>query len=237
MEIKNLGNNAFANYILQFENGSILIDAGYATNFNKFQRKLEKNNIDIKDIKYMFLTHVHNDHISYLKELAEKTDIMLIMNKKAKDRLLRGSNVLGDATSKISKIFSILTKLTGQSTKKFPSIDVSNNTIFVDNNSKFFKDNGFPLSIITLEGHTPDSIGLVTDTGEIFCGDACINNFPAKKRQTLLIEDLEKYKDSWKKMINLNARIIYPGHGKPFLANDLLKFKNDLNEMKLYKNK
>ncbi len=235
MNIINLGSTMFNNYLLQFENGCILIDAGYNTSYPKFLEKLGSAGIELEDIKYIFLTHVHSDHISYLKELLD-TGTKLIIHSQARGRLQRGQNVLGDCSTFLSKFFSLLTKWTGKSDRKWSAIDCEN-ALLCDNKAELLQEQGFPLTIVELPGHTPDTIGLLTDDGKLFCGDMTMNGFPAIQRKTLLIEDVDKYKQSWLKIIELNPMTLYPGHGKPFPVDDMVKYQPTINDLILWRNK
>lgn len=235
MNIINLGNTMFNNYLLQFENGCILIDAGYNTGFEKFLDKLGSVGIELGDIKYIFLTHVHNDHISYLKELLD-SGIKLIIHSQAKGRLLKGQNVLGDCSTLISKVFSLLTKWTGKSEGKWTPIDAAD-ALLCDGKAGLLKEQGFPLTIVELPGHTPDTIGLLTDDGKLFCGDMTMNGFPARQRKTLLVEDVDQYRQSWQKIIELDPLTLYPCHGRPFPIDDMVKYQPAVNDLILWRNK
>ena len=70
--------------------------------------------------------------------------------------------------------------------------------------------------------------------GVLFCGDAAMNGFPSIKRTIIWIENLDKYKKSWDKMIELNPKMVYPSHGKPFPTSDLIRYKSQLDAIKLY---
>lgn len=48
-------------YLLHLKNGYMLIDTGYSSNYDSFVKGLKKNNIDISQIKYLFITHYHDD--------------------------------------------------------------------------------------------------------------------------------------------------------------------------------
>ena len=60
-----------------------------------------------------------------------------------------------------------------------------------------------------------------------------MNGFPSIKRTIIWIEDLELYKRSWEKMIELNPKMVYPAHGKPFPTSDLKKYQSHLGRIQL----
>jgi len=48
------------------------------------------------------------------------------------------------------------------------------------------------------------------------------------------IGDKEEFKASWKKIIDLAPRVLYPAHGKPFKTSDLNKYLPYLDKIRLY---
>ena len=73
---------------------------------------------------------------------------------------------------------------------------------------------GLKAKIVHIPGHTPGSIGVITDDRDLIAGDMFFNN---KKPDTArIIENEEQLKESFDKLRSMNIRIIYPGHGKPF---------------------
>ncbi|MBP3320595.1 MAG: MBL fold metallo-hydrolase [Clostridia bacterium] len=67
------GSSGNCTYI-EFESGEgILIDAGKSA--KQIELFLSRNNININNLKYIFVTHEHTDHVSALKVLLKKYDI------------------------------------------------------------------------------------------------------------------------------------------------------------------
>lgn len=78
--------------------------------------------------------------------------------------------------------------------------------------------------ILRTSGHTSCSVSLLHKDGALFCGDAAMNNFPSIHRIIIWVENKVDYRHSWQKMILLNPKMIYPGHGKPFPVADIKRF-------------
>lgn len=83
MKIENLGNRVANNFIFPIQNGYVLIDTGYEKHFSIFCRELQKRKIALQDIRYVFLTHAHDDHAGFLNELLKNTQAKVILSEKA----------------------------------------------------------------------------------------------------------------------------------------------------------
>lgn len=62
-----------------------------------------------------------------------------------------------------------------------------------DGTNQPLMEQDIPLKILELHGHTLDSIGLLSEDGELFRGDAAMNGFPSVNRNIIWIENLEDY--------------------------------------------
>ena len=240
MKIFNIGNRIVNNYIIKTEKGYVVIDTGYTGNYARFSENLQKNKIAKEDIKFIFITHAHDDHIGFLNELRNDTNAILVMHEESSERLLVGHNkFVGGCSNLLAKIFVESMTLAGKGKHEFPivKIDETDNIVLWNGQNQFFKQKGIGLEIVSLPGHTSDSIGLLTENGDLFCGDACMNGFPSIKRNIIWIENVENYRKSWDTMIESSAEMIYPSHGLPFPKQDLIKYRKSLNNIKLHKTK
>jgi glyoxylase-like metal-dependent hydrolase (beta-lactamase superfamily II) len=234
MDIINIGNLMMNNYLLKICNGYIAIDTGYPGNFDRFCKKLRMRNIELKKIRYILLTHAHDDHAGFLGELLQATDASVIIHKDSPERLAVGHNLpIGGCPTAFAKTFFALMKLVGKGKHEFPAVNVSGRAIVWDGKAQPLREQGIPLDILALPGHTADSIGLLSDNGYLFCGDAAMNGFPSSKRYTIWIENLKDYAGTWDSMIRGNAKTIYPSHGKPFPVHDLIRFRKSADAITL----
>ncbi len=225
MDMINIGNFMMNNYLLKILNGYIAIDTGYPGSFDKFCKGLKAKNIELKKIRYILLTHAHDDHAGFLGELLKATDASVIIHKDSPERLALGHNLsVGGCPTAVAKAFFGCMRIAGKGKHQFPAVDVSGRAIVWDGNGQPLRERGIPLDILALPGHTADSIGLLAD-GDLFCGDAAMNGFPSVKRITIFIENLIDYAGSWDSMVRSNAKTIYPSHGRPFPVSDLIRFR------------
>ena len=232
--IYNLENRIANNYLVGLnEGGFVLIDTGYVEGYANFLQRLKKTDVTPEEIKYIFLTHAHDDHAGFLNQVLAITDAKVILHPKAIERLLKGQNpFIGGCSSRLAWLFCQILKLFGKGEHKYPPIkqEYLNRLITID--SEQFKSLLLPFEVVETPGHTADHIALLKD-GILFCGDAAMNGFPSIRRVIIWIEDLEQYKQSWEKMIALNLQMIYPSHGKPFPTKDLVKYRSHLDGIKL----
>ncbi|SHK90305.1 MBL fold metallo-hydrolase [Fibrobacter sp. UWB12] len=233
MTIYNIGNRVVNNYLFAIDEGYILIDTGYENGFARFQRNLKKLNIQPSEIKFIFLTHAHDDHAGFLNKVLAITNAKVILHPKAIERLKSGQNSFeGGCSSMLAYIFCKLFALFGKSGHKFPPIKDEYLNRLITTDSQEFRNLNLPIQAFETPGHTADHISLLKG-GILFCGDAAMNGFPSIKRNIIWIENLQDYRKSWEKMIAFNPAKIYPSHGKPFDVNDLKRFIKSIDKIKL----
>ena len=232
--ICNLGSRVVNNYLISSDAGLILIDTGYAGGFPHFLKMLEKNRIRPTEIRYVFLTHAHDDHAGFLNEVLEATDAEVILHPKAAEGLKRGQNSFeGGCSSFTAWLFCQILALFGHGDHRYPAIREEYLERLIPIGSERFEALDFPCEVLETPGHTADHISLLT--GErLFCGDAAMNGFPSRKRTIIWIEDLPAYRQSWETIIGKNPDMIYPSHGRPFKTADLKKYLKSLDRVKLY---
>ena len=233
--VYNLGNRVVNNYLVSLDDGGyVLIDTGYAENYPAFRKRLEKISVSPQEIKYIFLTHAHDDHAGFLNEVLAITDAKVMLHPKAIDGLLRGQNSFeGGCSSRLAWLFCQILALFGKGEHKYPPLKEEYLDRFITIDSPAFKALSLPFEIIETPGHTADHISMFKD-GILFCGDAAMNGFPSIKRTIIWIENLDDYMRSWEKMIELNPKMVYPAHGKPFPTSDLKKYQSHLGRIQLY---
>ena len=234
MEIFNLGNRIVNNYLISTEVGNILIDTGYEGSFSRFSNKLNKLKINPKEIRYVFLTHAHDDHAGFLNEVLAVTDAKVILHPKAIDRLKCGQNSFeGGSSSRLALLFCKILALCGKGEHKFPAIREEFLPRLITTDSEEFHTLQLPFKVLETPGHTADHISLLIED-KLFCGDAAMNNFPSIKRVTIWIENLQQFKQSWQTILAAAPKTIYPAHGNPFPTSDLKKYLPALDKIKLH---
>jgi len=155
--------------------------------------------------------------------------IRIIMSYRARDYLLAGKNDRTQGGRYVNKRVNLLFSLVRLFDKRwkthsFPVYKTREIDILLKNETQFVEIGiGLNGKIIETPGHSLDSISVVFDDGVCVVGDAAANfpQFIGTKYCVVIIEDLEAYYQSWRKLISAGARQIFPAHGAPFPAEQL----------------
>ena len=76
-------------------------------------------------------------------------------------------------------------KLLGKGEHRFPPVDKSERYIILDDYTKPIIEEQLSGTIMSLSGHTTDSIDLLLEDGSLFCGDVTMNSFLSLNRITI----------------------------------------------------
>lgn len=225
IRIHNIGGYIVKNYLLETPDGWIAIDTGYPGGETDFLKRFERL-APLDSLKYIFLTHAHDDHAGFLAALLDKTTAKVVLNSLGVPALETGKSAEPPGAGYSSWPASLFSRF--KKDFSFPPVKLGDRAIFVaGEEDQVFKAAGLPIRILLLPGHTADSIGLLLEeTGELFCGDAAMNAIISVARHTIWIEDAQEFGKSWDKMLALQSKRIYPSHGTPFPPKDLRRYRN-----------
>ena len=236
MKIINIGNRIMNTYVYRAPGGYVMIDTGYEHSMKKVEKKLKSKGFNFSEIKYLFLTHAHDDHAGFLNELMNKyPNIQVIINPDSIPVLMKGQNRFdGGCSSLTAYVFCKMMSLWGKGKHLFPRIDFNNidRMIQIDNSNKSRLETLLGGKILFTPGHTYDSISLKVGR-YVFCGDAAMNGFPSSHRITIWVENKGDFEKSWEKFMEQRVRVVVPAHGKPFPIKDLEKNFKFISRIKL----
>ena len=80
--------------------GGVLVDAGRSC--KQIENALADNNIDIKKIKSVFITHEHKDHCSGLRVLVKKNNIPVYATEGTMNGLIKGKCLEANAVTNVT---------------------------------------------------------------------------------------------------------------------------------------
>lgn len=206
--IINLINNTSdkaACYILHGDNGDLLIDTGYFRCRNAVDEFVSQYNV-----KWIFLTHGHFDHVWNAAYLKEKYGCKVLLHQKDGVLYDKCQFIELKPTRKRYKLVVMAANAVARKIK-FPVCEVD--YYISDRDTDFLKKLGFDAEIIMLPGHTYGSMGVLSDN-VLYAGDAC-SGVGAHYRTVYLGMDVEMVRESEKKIRRMKPDIICPGHGRP----------------------
>lgn len=226
IQIHEIGNYALRNYVLETPQGFIAIDTGYPKGLPTFMKRFQKI-APLTALKFIFLTHAHDDHAGFLQALLEQTDASVVLHPDGLPELEAGENKVLPGAGYSNKL-AAYTFGRIKTQFSFPPVQLGSRAIIIENeNHQFFQSLGLPLQILFLPGHTTDSIGLYDQSsGALFAGDAAMNAVISRGYHTIWIDNAQQFGASWDKMIALQPRKIYPAHGSPFSPHKLKKYRH-----------
>jgi len=195
---------SYANcYLLSGDGGSILIDTCNYKDGPGILKRIEGENV-----RLILLTHGHFDHVSSAKYLAKRLNVPIAMNQ-------NDLYMLGNGTASILHSDNLLGKIMvhfSQRVLKIATYSAFKPDVLLEEGQNL-SEYGVNASVIALPGHTPGSVGVLTNDGEIIVGDAMFNMLrPTGSR---LFEDKDTMEQSVEKIRKCGAKTIYVGHGKP----------------------
>jgi hydroxyacylglutathione hydrolase len=194
-------------YLIKTSKGFILIDTGTTTQRYALGKTLEQSGCIPGKLKLIILTHGDFDHTGNAAYLKQKFGSIIAMGKFDSGMLEYGDMFWN--RKKRNAILRILAPILigfGKSNRIKPDV-------FMD--EKFdLAQYGLQAKTIFIPGHSKGSIGILTKRGDLFCGDLLENTKQVGINS--IMDDVEEAKRSIRKLIRMEGKTVYPGHGKPF---------------------
>lgn len=198
-------------YLLKTDLGFILIDTGRASKRSKLEHELAGAGCKPGNLNLIILTHGDFDHTGNCTYLRKKYGAKITMHSADAGMVEYGdmfwSRKNGNVVAK--KLVNILFRI--EKFKPDFTIDESFDL------SKY----GLDAKVLYLPGHSKGSIGILTENGDLFCGDLFMNT--KKPELNSIIDDPEDANKSIEKLKKLKIHMVYPGHGKPFPMSSFTK--------------
>ena len=234
-EIKTINLGVVNCYLIRTDNGYILIDTGGRDPSHKnlsiirdvLEEELENAGCLPGHLNLILLTHGHFDHTDNCAYLRKKYKTKIAMHREDSDMVENGT--IPDKKFR-PYILKVITKCIMFFTRnKAKIIEILNQferfvpDLYVDEGFSL-SEYGFDAKILHIPGHSKGSIGILTSSCDLFCGDIMVNIFNKPLFNRFMADDnFNELDSSIERLKKLTIKTVYPGHGRPFPMDKLKK--------------
>ena len=194
-------------YLVRTGEGFILIDTGRTNKRGAIEKELESAGCQPGNLTLIVLTHGDFDHCGNAAFLRKKFGTQIAMHKDDSGMVERGDMLWN--RNKQNILMRIIFKLFFRLSKS----DRFKPDLYIDEGYDF-SGFGFDAKVLYIPGHSKGSIGILTASGDLFCGDLLAN--VNKPEVWSIIDDPVAAHASVEKLKRLQINTVYPGHGQPF---------------------
>ena len=214
---KRLGINYI--YIIK-DAGCVMVDVGPSFAYSVIRDWFNLLPIKPEDIKLIILTHSHFDHAGAAADLKALTGAQIAIHESEQEMLKTGISSMPTPTTNWGRITLGLMKPV-LSRFEYPGIEPD---LVIGDEGMALNEYGISGKIIHTPGHTAGSISVLLEDGAAFVGCMTHNGppFRLKPNHPIFADDLDQLWSSWKILLDQGAKLIYPGHGRPFAINRII---------------
>ncbi|MBC7841847.1 MAG: MBL fold metallo-hydrolase [Gemmatimonadaceae bacterium] len=185
--IVNVGYRSTNFWVISAGTSRLLLDLGWPGSMDTMRTNLSRMDVPLQQIHSGLATHYHIDHAGLAQDL-----------KRAGMRLL----VVDLQVPWISRMADHI-----KPTDHFTPITLHDNHVVTLAESRAaLAAIGIDGQILPTPGHSPDSVSLLLDTGEVFTGDLTHPMFATD-------DTVDEVTASWDRLAAHGATTVYPGHG------------------------
>ena len=192
---------------------TILVDGGAMGGLPAFKRKLKELHIEPGEIELILLTHGHWDHITCLGDIQTMTGAKIAVHEKDRFMVETGKPPFPNGVNGYGKAMSVLAK--GLLHPHLPKLKVDTAIPDAGMSLRAF---GIPGEVVYTPGHSMGHVSIVLDSGDALVGDMAMNDWYLRLTPGLpiLADDIHMVVESWKKILPLGIKRVYPAHGLDF---------------------
>lgn len=221
-------------YLIPLDEGYLMIDTGYPEDLQPVLKALDSEGIAIEDIRYLFITHAHDDHAGFAAEIRRRSGCRLIVSQSSLSALHQGRfewhgksvNLPVDVASKLYTIIK-------QRDFSFePVIVQPGDSILTGTEVPLPETWGLKGHFLHTPGHSADSWSLMLDDGRAFVGDAAMNMLSVLGAGNLPIfmEDRAEVYRSLERIKAKHPAIVLTGHGEPLSIHDFPSYRQEASK-------
>jgi hydroxyacylglutathione hydrolase len=206
-------------YLLR-DRGAVLIDPGSPGKAGAVLRKLQARVGEMPHIDLIVVTHAHFDHIGAARGVREATGAPLAVHPGDVAWLRGGEAVWPLGVTRWGKFIRTVFGPLMLSFLKPPKLEPD---LVLDDDGLDLEAYGVTGRVVPTPGHSPGSVSVLLPSGDAFVGDLAMNGLPfcLKPSFGIFAHQPERAPASWRRLLKLGVRTVYPAHGRPFPATAL----------------
>lgn len=208
-------------YLVPAQDGYVLIDTGDPGLAFLLFRALERHQISPREIRLIIITHIHYDHIGGLWAVQAASGAKVMVHEAEAADLAAGRVVIPPGTYPITRLLGGA----GRRLSRFFRFPGYHAEHVIGGEEQSLQEFGLEGRLLHTPGHSPGSMSVVLDNGAAFVGDLCpntwYNRFFLHTHFPPYADDVAAVFRSWARLLDTPARMLYPGHGPPYLMEEL----------------
>jgi len=207
-------------YLVETEDGFVLIDTGFRSDRKRLDRSLSDAGCRPGDLKLIVVTHGDPDHSGNAAHLRERFGAKIAMHRMEVAAVERGDMLQSRGTMpparRILKPIMSLFRL--RKRERFTP------DLFVDEGD-CLESYGLDATVHHVPGHSKGSIAVLTADGAFFSGDFLENR--TRPSPAAFVDDAEALRAEFERVQRLDIHTVYPGHGAPFRLDEIQPRHNE----------
>ncbi|MDH4291531.1 MAG: MBL fold metallo-hydrolase [Dehalococcoidia bacterium] len=201
-------------YLIKTNTGYILIDTGCTRKRTDLVKELESAGCKPGNLQVIVLTHGDFDHSGNAAYLRKKFGARIAMHHDD-SAMVEGGNMFWNRSKS-----NILIRMIAPILFRFGKSERFKPDSYIEDGEDL-SENGFDARVLHIPGHSKGSIGILTSSADLFCGDL-LENIDKPKLNSIM-DDVTTANTSVEKLSKLGIRTVYPGHGRPFPMDVFIK--------------
>ena len=180
-------------------------------------RKLRRLLDEPREIQLLIATHGHFDHIGAAGVLRKATGAPLAVHRGDADSVRSGTFHWPDGVTPWGKLSRRFLAPAFIPFFRFAPVEVD---MILTDDGLDLEPFGIAGKVVPTPGHSPGSVSIVLSSGEALVGDVAMNGPPMclKPSFGVFADTPEQVPASWRRLLDLGVRMVYPAHGRPFPA-------------------
>lgn len=196
-------------YLLYRPGEALLIDCGNVGSEGKILEEMTRLDLQPGMLKLLVLTHAHFDHAGSAQRLKKLTGCKIMIHQSEAERIRAGFTGLPPGTRWKAKLLVGVGRVIARRLGKYPPAEPD---LLVEQMADL-REYGFEGKVLHTPGHTPGSMVVLLERGELIAGDTLFG-WERKQHFPPFAEDLPRLVESWKRIREWDVKTIYPAHGR-----------------------